>query len=153
LDGEGTNDHDPHTGQARSASDNLAEGHCDFWRNGARAPCSQNAVDCKLGGPQDFCKAECRACNAWWAAHNALHVELALDPWIWPCVPCCPVPPGTPRAREWRPDREQKKLYDLLREARRVAIATTKRKKEEGPDDANVDAAGPDTDKRGPALN
>jgi hypothetical protein len=83
----------------------------------------KNATDCKLGGPQDFCKAECRACRLWWDAHAALHTELGLEPWNWPALPHCPLPPGSGRARAWRPGTEQKKLYDLLREARRAANA------------------------------
>jgi hypothetical protein len=80
----------------------------------------QRATDCTLS-EYGHCTAECRACEAWWDAHNALHSELKLKPWLWPCLPRCPYPLGTPRARAWRPSDAQRELQDQLEAARKAA--------------------------------
>jgi hypothetical protein len=78
-----------------------------------------HADDCEVR-ESGMCKGECAACERWWSAHNALHVELHLPPWIWPCIPFCPIPPSAPAAREWRPCAEEKELYVALVAARRA---------------------------------
>jgi hypothetical protein len=90
------------------------------------------AVDCTIS-EQGLCTTDCRACRAWSDAHNQLHVELRLQPWQWPCFPRNPYPPGSPKAREWRPSAEQKELWDLLTEARRAAVVATTSLEEERP--------------------
>jgi hypothetical protein len=85
-----------------------------------------HAVDCTIS-EQGLCKSACRACRQWWDLHNQLHVELRLKPWQWPCIPRNPYPPGSPAAREWRPGTEQEELRSLLIEARRAAVAASKR--------------------------
>jgi hypothetical protein len=86
----------------------------------------KHAVDCTIS-EQGLCTANCRACRLWWDAHAALHTELRLRPWVWPCLPRNPYPPGSPGAREWRPGTEQEELRDLLNAARRAAVAASKR--------------------------
>jgi hypothetical protein len=95
-----------------------------------------HADDCTVA-ESGYCTTDCRACEAWWAAHNAITRELRLDPWLWPAVPCCPFPPGSAGAREWRPDTEAKTLYDALVAARRAAAAARAdaKKYEEDPND------------------
>jgi hypothetical protein len=92
-----------------------------------------------------MCKCECVACERWWSAYNELHEELGLDPWQWPAIPQCPFPPGSPAARDWRPDAESQALYDLLKEARRAAAASRRATpspldEEDTDTNANVDA-------------
>ncbi len=84
----------------------------------------RRATDCTIS-EFGLCKAECRACEAWWDAHDALHTELRLPPWQWPCIPRNSYPPGSPKARDWRPSAEQKELWDLLTEARRATAASS----------------------------
>jgi hypothetical protein len=80
----------------------------------------RQATDCTLS-KYGLCNAECRACEAWWDAHAALHSELKLPPWRWPALPRCPFPPGTPPARKWRPSSAQRELQDQLEAARKAA--------------------------------
>jgi hypothetical protein len=106
--------------------------------------------DCRIGGPQDFCIGECRACRAWWDAHAALHTELNRELWDWPCLPHCPVPPGTPRAREWHPGRQEQELWNLLDKARRAATAakrtaSARKRKQKESTNAGGDESSPST--------
>jgi hypothetical protein len=84
----------------------------------------RRAVDCTIA-ESGYCTTNCRACRAWFDAHAALHSELHLPPWEWPCLPRNPYPPGSPKARDWRPGTEQKELWDFLNEARRAARRRT----------------------------
>jgi hypothetical protein len=77
----------------------------------------KRAVDCTIS-EQGLCTADCRACRRWWDAHDELHTALDLPPWRWPAIPRNPYPPGSPKARDWRPDAEQAALWDLLNKAR-----------------------------------
>jgi hypothetical protein len=96
-------------------------------------------ADCVVA-ESGYCTHDCTPCKAWWDAHAALHDELRLDPWIWPCIPFCQYPPGSPGAREWRPDAGEKALYDLLAAARRAAMVSRPSSPLDGEDtDANVD--------------
>jgi hypothetical protein len=61
---------------------------------------------------------------------DALHTELRLKPWQWPCLPRNPYPPGSPTARGWRPGQEQQELWDLLDKARRGAVVRSSRKED-----------------------
>jgi hypothetical protein len=83
----------------------------------------KHADDCVVS-EFGLCEAECAACERWWTAHNELHDELRLDPWLWPAVPRNPYPVGSPGAREWRPDADAKALWDRLKAAHRAATAT-----------------------------
>jgi hypothetical protein len=95
----------------------------------------RRAVDCTIS-EQGLCTTDCRACRRWFELHDQLHVVLRLRPWQWPCIPRNPYPPGSPGARDWRPDTEQKELWDILNEARRAAAVASRRTappSEEGP--------------------
>jgi hypothetical protein len=76
------------------------------------------AEDCAIG-ESGLCTTRCDACRAWSDAHDALHRELGLRPWAWPCVPRCPFPPNSPEAQAWRPSADQRTLWEALDEARR----------------------------------
>jgi hypothetical protein len=89
----------------------------------------RRATDCTIG-EYGHCTGDCRACSRWWDLQDELHTELRMELWQWPCIPKNPYPPGSPRARAWRPGTEQKELRDLLDKARRVAAAPSL---EEGP--------------------
>jgi hypothetical protein len=82
----------------------------------------KRATDCTLN-KYNLCSGQCRACCDWWNAHDALHSEMKLRPWVWPCVPRCPYPPNTPPARAWRPSVGQQELYAALVEASHAAVA------------------------------
>jgi hypothetical protein len=71
--------------------------------------------------PSGYCTAECQACESWFDLMDALHSELGLRPWFWPCLPQNPYPPGTPASRDWRPGGNQLKLWQALDQARRAA--------------------------------
>jgi hypothetical protein len=88
-------------------------------RRAARA--RRRATDCTIS-KYGRCTAECCACEAWSGAHAELHSELRLAPWIWPCLPRCPWPPGSAAAKKWRPSDAQRELQDQLEAARRAAI-------------------------------
>jgi hypothetical protein len=104
----------------------------------------RRAVDCTIS-ERGLCTTDCRACRRWFDLHDELHIQLGLPPWVWPCLPRNPYPPGSPKAREWRPGPEQKELWDLLNEARagapRKRPAVSARKEEEG---TNAEPAGTD---------
>jgi hypothetical protein len=80
------------------------------------------AVDCSVSKHGYCATRHCRVCQRWLDLHAELHTELRLPPWAWPCLPRNPYPPGSPEAKKWRPGDAQKKLQDLLNEARRAAI-------------------------------
>src|SRR6266536_602151 len=82
-------------------------------RRAARA--RRRAADCSVSR-HGHCNAECAACRAWWDAHDALCTEIRLPPWQWPCVGRCPFPPGSPRARKWRPGGAQRELQEKVRQ-------------------------------------
>jgi hypothetical protein len=114
-----------------------------FVESERAARARRRATDCTIG-QYGHCMTDCRACRAWFAAHSKLHFELKLTPWFWPCLPRNPYPPGSPGARDWRPDAEQEQLWGLLDAARRSAVvATAPSSKEESPDVEPV--AGPGT--------
>jgi hypothetical protein len=82
----------------------------------------QRAADCTTSAQSGYCTTKCRVCRAWWDAHDELHTELRLAPWQWPCLPLNPFPPGSAKAREWRPGTEQQDLWNLLNKTRRAAV-------------------------------
>jgi hypothetical protein len=105
----------------------------------------RRAIDCRIS-EHGCCSSvsECRACSRWWDLHNELHIELALPPWRWPAIPKNPFPPNSRDAREWRPNTEQRELWNLLDAARRAATATeTARKKGDTNAEPNVDQDAP----------
>jgi hypothetical protein len=78
------------------------------------------AVDCTIS-EYGLCTTDCRACRRWFDLHDQLHIELRLNPWQWPCLPRNPYPPGSPKARDWRPGTEAAGLWGLLNEALKEA--------------------------------
>jgi hypothetical protein len=104
----------------------------------------RHAEDCTVG-EQGFCRTDrCGACRRWWDVHGDVHEELGLYPWQWPCLPRNPYPPGSPKARDWRPAAEQEELQNLLKQARRAAVvATASSAQEEGTDAESVVDEGP----------
>jgi hypothetical protein len=81
----------------------------------------RGAIDC-TNAKSGYCTTKCRACQAWYDAHDVLHTELRLKPWEWPALPRCPFPPGSAAAREWHPGDAQRELQERLEAARRAAI-------------------------------
>jgi hypothetical protein len=84
----------------------------------------RRADGCSVSTYSGYCTTDCPACRKWFDLHGELHSELRLRPWVWPCLPHNPSPPGTPAARDWRPNEDQQELWDLLDEARRAARQT-----------------------------
>jgi hypothetical protein len=82
----------------------------------------RRAADCTIA-ESGYCTTDCRACRRWFDLHDELHIELRLRPWQWPCLPRNPYPPGSPKARDWRPGTEPEELWNLLNEVRRAAVA------------------------------
>jgi hypothetical protein len=77
----------------------------------------RRAATCIVGqNPSGYCTASCAACQRWADLDAALHVELGLKPWVWPCLPRNPFPPGTKAAWHWHPadDSAQEALWRQL---------------------------------------
>lgn len=82
---------------------------------------SRRRRNCNVSALSGLCdpKNPCATCKAWSDAHAELHTELKLKPWRWPALPRNPHPPNSDAAKIWRPDGEQRALWNLLREAAR----------------------------------
>jgi hypothetical protein len=102
---------------ARQATLQITPRVVELFELAERARRQRKTASCVVG-TYGLCRAECPACTRWYDAMAALHSELRLRPWQWPCLPLCSHPPGTPAARDWRPDSESLKLWLLLDQAR-----------------------------------
>jgi hypothetical protein len=79
----------------------------------------KRAVGCTIT-EHGLCTADCLACQRWSDLHAALHTELRLRPWQWPCLGRNPYPPNSSEADAWRPSSEQQALWEALDAARRA---------------------------------
>jgi hypothetical protein len=92
----------------------------------------RRATDCTIS---KFSKCSgCRTCETWWDLQDALHRELGLPVWIWPCVPRNPYPPGSLEARAWRPSPTQQKTSGSACGRAAGGAQLSRRKKEKPPD-------------------
>jgi hypothetical protein len=82
----------------------------------------RGVAGCRVEDQTGSCLEECRPCQQWRDLSDALHKELALEPWAWPPVSHNPYPPGTVQARAWsreiaRSDWDADRRYVLLKAA------------------------------------
>jgi hypothetical protein len=105
----------------RKASLQISARALQLFEQVERARRRRRAATCEIG-VYGQCVMTCAPCRAWLDAHDELHQELGLRPWEYPCLPVCPFPPGSVKAKGWERSGPELELWQRLEiERRRVA--------------------------------